>query len=196
MDTIISDLKGKRIAVEMGALGRYILTRALEKNGLHLTDVKIKHALITEHASLFRDSLVDAVVTFEPFRTELLNQGAIELFSSREIPGEIMDVLIGNERFLKENKGEIYRLTDIWFSVLRSFPDSSVIATLAERQGVTTEEVVAAFDESTFPSKDESKILLRDKEKLHQKLKKITIILQIDHVINLENLITDAYLGE
>lgn len=99
-DTIISqpevksfeELKGKNIAVETGALGAYMISRALEINQFSLSDVNIKHIDVDGHEEAYNTRKVDAVVTFEPVRTKLLAKGGHELFTSKQIPNEIIDV--------------------------------------------------------------------------------------------------------
>src|ERR1700675_3371509 len=39
----MKDLRGKRVAVESGALGAFVLSRALTLNGMHATDVSMVH---------------------------------------------------------------------------------------------------------------------------------------------------------
>lgn len=47
----------------------------------------------SQHAQALRNGQVDAVVTFEPVRSQLLADGARLLFSSAAVPGLIIDVL-------------------------------------------------------------------------------------------------------
>jgi len=42
----------------------------------------------------FKKRQVDAIVTFEPVKSELLSSGANILFDSHQIPGRIVDVLV------------------------------------------------------------------------------------------------------
>ena len=96
------DLRGRRVGVEGGALGAYVLSRALQVHALTPADITIVQMDASEHEHGFADGAVDAVVTFEPMRTRLRAQGARQIFSSVEIPGEIVDVLVVHESVLKE----------------------------------------------------------------------------------------------
>src|SRR3954465_5921744 len=86
----MTDLKGKRGAVESGALGAFVLSRALALNGMQSTDVKVVHLESNEQPSAFEKREVDAAVTFDPYRAQLLRAGGATLFDSTSIPGEIV----------------------------------------------------------------------------------------------------------
>jgi NitT/TauT family transport system substrate-binding protein len=86
-------LKGKRIALEETALGVLVLDRLLAAGGLVREDVITLHAEAAMHPAMLTSGKVDAVITFEPMRSQLLQQGFRDIFDSRRMPGEIVDVL-------------------------------------------------------------------------------------------------------
>ena len=87
------DLKGKSVAVESGALGAFVLSRALALNGMQASDVNVVHLESNEQPSAFEKGEVDGAVTFDPYRAQFLQAGATTLFDSTQIPGEIVDLL-------------------------------------------------------------------------------------------------------
>ena len=87
------DLQGRSVAVESGALGAVVLSRALALNGMQASDVNVVHLESNEHPGAFDKGQVDAAVTFDPYRAQLLAAGASTLFDSTQIPGEIVDLL-------------------------------------------------------------------------------------------------------
>lgn len=90
----VAALRGKRVGVEVTAVGGFLLGRALETAGMAPSDVTVVPLDAEAHAgSLERDDL-DAVVAFEPAVSELVAAGNRLLFDSRQIPGEILDVLV------------------------------------------------------------------------------------------------------
>jgi NitT/TauT family transport system substrate-binding protein len=111
-------LKGRKIGVESSALGGYILTRILEKANLSLSDVQIIQLGASEHEQAFKQGVVDAVVTFEPVRSNLLKVGAKVLFDSSEIPGEVVDVLVTRRELLRTHKAVVEKLVQGWFKAL------------------------------------------------------------------------------
>ena len=89
----MQDLKGKSVAVESGALGAFVLSRALALNGMQASDVNVVHLESNEQPSAFEKGQVDGAVTFDPYRVQFLRAGASTLFDSTQIPGEIVDLL-------------------------------------------------------------------------------------------------------
>ena len=86
----MKDLRGKRVAVESGALGAFVLSRALALNGMQAGDVAVVHLESNEQPGAFEKGQVDGAVTFDPYRTQLLKAGASTLFDSTQIPGRPM----------------------------------------------------------------------------------------------------------
>ena len=72
----MQDLKGKSVAVESGALGAFVLSRALALNGMQASDVNVVHLESNEQPSAFEKGQVDGAVTFDPYRAQFLRAGA------------------------------------------------------------------------------------------------------------------------
>src|SRR4051812_22329492 len=89
----MQDLKGKAVAVESGALGAFVLSRALSKNGMQASDVQVVHLESNEQPRAFEQGKVDGAVTFDPYRAQFLKAGAKILFDSTQMPGEIVDLV-------------------------------------------------------------------------------------------------------
>lgn len=157
-----TELKGKNVAVESAALGAFVISRALEIHGMSLADINVKHLDVSAHEIAYKNGWVDAVVTFEPVRTVLLNEGAHELFSSREIPGEIVDVLVVSNPILEQQPGRITALIDGWFGALKHLQQKPEHAAeiMARRQNITPAEVLASYQGLELPSRNANQQLL------------------------------------
>jgi NitT/TauT family transport system substrate-binding protein len=142
----LSDLIGRRVGVESSANGAYVLNRALQLAGLDPEDVKIVHLRAGDQVETYRAGLVDALVTYEPLRTQLAALGAVTLFDSREIPCEVVDVLATRREVLGERKAQVERLLRGWFAAvdhLASSPDEAATR-LAPRLGLRPADYLAA----------------------------------------------------
>ena len=108
------DLKGKSVAVESGALGAFVLSRALALNGMQASDVNVVHLESNEQPGAFEKGQVDGAVTFDPYRAQFLRAGAATLFDSTQIPGEIVDLLavraVGHRQAAEGDPGTAHRL--------------------------------------------------------------------------------------
>jgi NitT/TauT family transport system substrate-binding protein len=114
----VADLKGRRLGAERTALGAYVASRALQRAGLTENDVTLVDLPVDRHAGAFLSNDVDAVVTFEPVKSALIAAGGVQIFSSAEIPGEIVDVLVVNRGFMQAHSARVHRLVQGWFAAL------------------------------------------------------------------------------
>lgn len=155
-------LAGKRVGVEGGALGAYVLARALEMHDLALDAIEIIQLEIHEHEAAYKRGEVDAVVTFEPERTKLLAAGAKELFTSREIPGEIVDVLIVHRRYASIHADALEHLARSWFKALAYLEQHPQDAArrMSKRLRVNPEAALASLEGLRLPDYEENLALL------------------------------------
>jgi len=156
-------LKGRRIAFEESALGSYMLERVLEVGGLRMSDVKVLNKLPEEGAQAFQRGEVDSVITYEPDLGKLLrDKGVRVVFSSRDIPGEIVDVMALRRSLLQTRSGDLDRILGAWFKALayqKEHPEESA-ALMAKRQGVTVEEFLRGLKGAHIPDLEENRQLL------------------------------------
>jgi NitT/TauT family transport system substrate-binding protein len=114
----MTDLKGKRVAVESGALGAFVLSRALALNAMQASDIDVVHLESNEQPKAFEKGQVDGAVTFDPYRTQLLQAGAATLFDSTQIPGEIVDLIAVRASVLDQRSKAIQELLTGWFRAI------------------------------------------------------------------------------
>jgi NitT/TauT family transport system substrate-binding protein len=158
----LEDLRGQRVGVESGALGAYVLTRALEMHGLALDDVHIVHLDISQQERAYLRGQIDAVVTFDPVRSRLLATGAQELFTSNEIPGEIVDVLVIHERVWNAESERLGEIVAGWFRALAHMTEQPVLAAnfIARRLQVPPDKVLDSYAGMRLPGVAENARLL------------------------------------
>lgn len=149
-------LKGKRIGVEKTALGKYMLKRFLEINNMREEDVNVVYLELHQHARAFLNGEIDAVITFEPEKSKILSKEGKVIFSSKQIPMEIIDVLVVDRKFLKENKWLVKELIDGYYQAFDFFinnkPESLKI--MAQREKISIAQLEKALTEIYLPSKE------------------------------------------
>ncbi len=100
----IADLKGKQIAVAKGSSGHIFLIKALQKNGLSESDVKIVQLQPDEANPAFQAGQVDAWGIWDPFVTTEVAAGRARIVESVQTMGFVAPaVMIGRDKFLKEH---------------------------------------------------------------------------------------------
>jgi NitT/TauT family transport system substrate-binding protein len=157
----LKDLKGQRVGVESTGLGAFVITRALGQVGLSPKDVQIVSLGVSEHERAFKQGAVDAVVTFEPVRSNLLVAGAKLLFDSTQIPGEIVDVLVVHKELLT-SQSNLKALISGWFRAVEYLQQNPQDAArrIAPRAGVTPEQFLKSLEGLCIPDIQENQKLL------------------------------------
>ncbi|NET30759.1 MAG: ABC transporter substrate-binding protein [Cyanothece sp. SIO1E1] len=147
----LEDLKGKTIALEEGVVDDFLLTLALEENGMSREDVVIKNLETGAAAAAFAAGQVDGVGAFPPFwLTALEREGSKELISSKEFPGAIPDLLVVTQTLVDEQPEQVQALVNTWFDILKFMAANPERADeiMAERAGVSV-EAFQQFKEGT-----------------------------------------------
>ncbi|HET8831823.1 MAG TPA: ABC transporter substrate-binding protein [Casimicrobiaceae bacterium] len=140
------DLKGKSVAVESGALGAFVLSRALALNGMQAADVNVVHLESNEQPAAFEKGEIDGAVTFDPYRAQFLKAGARALFDSTQIPGEIVDLLAVRESVIEKEPQAIRALLTGWFGAIDYMNRDPVDA--AKRMGIRQQTSGEQFREA------------------------------------------------
>ena len=155
-------LKGKRLGIEANAVGAYVGNRALEIAGIDKSELNIISILASEAAHAFENNQIDAAVTFDPHRSKLLKMGKHEIFSSKSLPNEVIDVLVVRKSYLRDYPEVVQTLINGWFKALNfSKKEPLKMANMsAKRQHTTPEEYLQSLTLLKFPTPTENKLLL------------------------------------
>ncbi len=155
----LQGLRGKRVGVEVGAVGALMLDAVLQAGDLSESDVRVVPMTANEHADAWRRGRVEALVTFEPVRSELMMEGAIVLFDSSRVPGRIVDVLAVRAEALDRHPGALRTLVSGHFSALGHLAGKPQDAALrmTQRLGVSIEVVLQQFRLLQLPGLEENR---------------------------------------
>jgi NitT/TauT family transport system substrate-binding protein len=139
----VTDLKGKKIAVEEGTVDHYLLLLGIQKAGLSPSDITIVPLETGKAAAAFVAGQVDATAVFAPFTTQALKRpNSKTLFSSADFPGAISDHLVFTRSFVDANPEQVQAVVNSWFETI-DFIDknrSKAYEIMAKRAGVSVEE--------------------------------------------------------
>jgi len=112
----VAALKGKQIYLVELSVSHYLLARALGTAGLSLSDVKTVNTSDADIVGAFSSPDAQAAVAWNPQLSVMRGQpGANEVFSSAQIPGEILDLLAVDTATLKANPALGKALAGIWY---------------------------------------------------------------------------------
>jgi NitT/TauT family transport system substrate-binding protein len=108
----LKELKGKKVAVTIGAVNHYLLSHALQSVNLKDTDVELVNMQPDLAGSAFLSGQVDAAVTWEPFLSQATQKGGNLIYSSKVEPGLIVDTLIATKSIAEKRAGEFKKLVE------------------------------------------------------------------------------------
>lgn len=135
-------LRGKRVGLTVSPLDVYILTRALELNGMSLPDVSLVYLRSIDMPEALRSGKVDAIVSFPPDSEPIEKAGiARTIFDSRQMPGEIVDVLALDKDVIRDRPDDVAGLIRAFYRAVRyaqEHPDDAY-RIMAARERVTPE---------------------------------------------------------
>ncbi len=149
-------IKGQTVLLEEFSVSHYLLGRALESVGLTEKDVKVKNIPGDEAGKAFlTDPSVTAVATWNPHLFHAVEAGKGKVvFSSRDIPNEIMDFLIVSGDALKESPALGKALADAWFDAMALITDEATrkeaIEIMAKGAGSSVEEFNKMLADTTL----------------------------------------------
>jgi len=147
----LKGLKGKEILLAELSVSHYLLVRGLDSVGMKESDVKIKNTDADDAGKAFiADPKVEAVTTWHPHLYLAVEggQGKV-IYSSKDIPGEIIDLLAVNGRVLQETPQLGTVLTEAWYDAMRMIEDPA-----------TREEALAVMAAGARVKVDEFKKML------------------------------------
>ncbi|QSX40930.1 ABC transporter substrate-binding protein [Shewanella cyperi] len=167
--TSMTQLKGRTLGCEVSSLGIYFLARALMANGMTLDDVKVINVEQGDGNRQLAAGTIDAMVTYPPYSIALLkHEGMQQLFSTREIPGEVLDIVSVSESLLRREPDFPAKLQNVWQKVLEyhmRHPEEAN-ALMARREGISAAEFNASLNGLALLTREAQQQLLADRERL------------------------------
>ncbi len=199
----VEELRGKPVAVESSAVGMFVLKRALELHNMDVADVQVVSTNAMEQASRFASGKIDAAVSFDPYRTQLVKSGKQEIFNSTLIPDEIIDVLVVRRSYSEQYPNTVKQLVEAWFKALAyqtKSPQKSAAYSL-KRFDTTVEDYIASLERLKFYTKEDNHRLLDSQNSplLEQQQRMTEILYELELIKkapSLQGHLTSRYIPE
>ncbi|MEI4480624.1 MULTISPECIES: ABC transporter substrate-binding protein [unclassified Phyllobacterium] len=145
----VKDLKGKKVAFEAGATSDLLINFALKENGMTIADLEHVPMGASEAGLALIAGRVDAAVTYEPYISTALAQGAGNkmIYTAAEKPGLIGDMLTASSEWINANPNDVQGLIMAWddaINFIRANPEEGK-AMIAKAVGSPMAEFEPAF---------------------------------------------------
>lgn len=135
-------LKGQVVGAELQSLGVVLLARALASNGMGFADIRLRNVEQADVLQAMASGDVQAVVSYPPESVKLLDKtGHHVVFSSTEIPNEIIDVVVFRTG-RQVDAAWLQKFRAVWhqaYSYWQANPLEAV-ALMAKREGLSAQE--------------------------------------------------------
>jgi NitT/TauT family transport system substrate-binding protein len=172
----VKDLKGKNVAVTVGAVNHFLLNHAVTEAGMKPSDVNIVNMAPDLTGSTLIAGKVDAAVAWEPFLSEAIAKGNKLLYSSADAPDLIVDVMVTTDSFLKERKEELLKLVEginlgVDYIAENEAEGTEIAAKVLGTSAESVSEMKKGVKLITF--EDSKRMLTTDVDQLKQTIEKI-----------------------
>lgn len=174
------DLRGRRVGVEDTAMGAVLFDAVLQAASLTVEDVVKVPITADQSVAMFHSSLLDAVVTFEPWVSHLEALGAVRVYDSTRVPDRIVDLLAVRSDVIHKRPEAVRRLVTSHFQALARFRADPKAASqlMAARLQLSPEEVTSGFRGLHLPDEAANREMLRKGgrfEQVAQDLQKVLV---------------------
>lgn len=145
--TSIADFKGKKIAVEQGAVGHFFLLQVLKEVGVKEKDIKIINADAATAAAAYQAGNVEIASTYAPFLSqanEAQPDGRI-IYDSSQMPTAITDFYTFDSKYIADNPEAVKAFIQAIVKALDFLANNptEAIAIAASKLEVTPEALAA-----------------------------------------------------
>lgn len=178
----VKDLKGKTIATNIGTMNHMLLLTALEQAELSESDVNITNMSEGDATAALVGGSIDAASIFDPQMSKAAKEsGGKVIFSSKDLPGELSDVLIIKDSIVKDRTDEVQGIVDAWYQVQDKYnkDSDSVVDLISPKAELTNDEFYSLLDGIDIATKDYNKeVFANNGEKMTSLVTKVANFLK------------------
>ncbi|TGA98304.1 aliphatic sulfonate ABC transporter substrate-binding protein [Sporolactobacillus shoreae] len=145
----VKDLKGKKVATEVGTIEHFFLLTVLKDNGMTEKDINLTNMTVQDSGNAFIANKLDAAALWEPFLSEAQTKGnGTKIASSKSYPGLIPDMFVMNSKVMQQRPEDVKNIAAAWFDAMnyyKAHPAES-IKIVAKAAGITPAELKQGLD--------------------------------------------------
>jgi NitT/TauT family transport system substrate-binding protein len=145
----LKDLKGKKIAVEVGFVDHLLLLNGLKKAGMTEADVELVPTPTNQTPQVLASGQVAAIAAWQPNSGQALKAlaGSTAVYTSADEPGLIYDTVAVSPQSLAQRRADWVKFVSVWDKIVAYLNDETTredgIKIMAARAGVDAKEYAA-----------------------------------------------------
>ncbi len=110
----VADLKGKKVGANIGGFSELFVTEMLKRANLTSDDVNLVKLEALEIPKRLKNNIIQAGHTWEPHLSEAIKLGGHILFTSKQTPGLILDMIVFRGETIRDRPEDIRRFVRAW----------------------------------------------------------------------------------
>ena len=142
----LKDLKGKKVAVEIGLVDHLLLLNGLKKAGMKESDIELVPTPTNQAPQVLASGQVSAVAAWQPNAGAALKAvaGSKGIYTSADEPGLIYDTVTVSPQSLAQRRADWVKFVSVWGRIVAYLSDPATrddgIKIMAARAGVDPKE--------------------------------------------------------
>lgn len=110
----VADLKGKNLGALLGSFSEVFVTQMLKTANLTNEDVNLVKVEASEIPPNLKNNTIQAGHTWEPYLSDALNSGGHIIFTSKQTPGLILDLVVFRGNIIRDRAQDIRSFVQAW----------------------------------------------------------------------------------
>lgn len=181
----IKDLKGKKVAVEIGTDDHFLLYKVLKREGLKENDITIISVGSEEGMEKFISEEVDACFIYEPYLSNAADKGHGKIIAATDETLNYIDALVARNEILQKRKKDFAKIIQAWYKAqefVKNNPQEAY-SLMASKEGMSYDEFKDFYEGFKFFTLEENKNIFSSEE-LKNELEKIKMFLVGNNLIS------------
>ncbi|MBD2436545.1 ABC transporter substrate-binding protein [Nostoc sp. FACHB-110] len=114
----VADLKGKKLGANLGGFSEVFVTEMLKSANLTSDDVSLVQSEALEIPQRLKNNVIQAGHTWQPYLSEAMKSGGNILFSSKETPGLVLDLVIFRKDIIQDRPEDVRAFVRAWLQAV------------------------------------------------------------------------------
>ncbi|MBD2690281.1 ABC transporter substrate-binding protein [Anabaena catenula] len=110
----VADLKGKKLGANLGGFSEVFVTEMLKTANLTSDDVKLVKSEALEIPQRLKNNVIQAGHTWQPHLSEAIKLGGDILFTSKQTPGLILDLIVFRGEIIRDRPEDVRGFVRGW----------------------------------------------------------------------------------
>ncbi|MFN6560089.1 MAG: ABC transporter substrate-binding protein [Nostoc sp. ChiSLP01] len=114
----VADLKGKKLGANLGGFSEVFVTEMLKKANLTSDDVNLIKSEPSEIPQRLKNNVIQTGHTWEPYLSEAIKLGGHILFTSKQTPGLILDIIAFRGEIIRDRPEDVRAFVRGWLQAV------------------------------------------------------------------------------